>query len=237
MKKIILMATMMVAALTASAQYDAGTWSLNIRYGYSGATLINTPDIEIGSTFGMLMDMPAGKLKSSAVGGQTVGVELEKQLADKFSLSAGVDWLRIGTGWEDYKWNAENIDYKLDDVSIRLNYVAVPVLANFYVWRGLALHAGVQFGYLTDAHTDGEVTYDNDGDYTLSMSRGCKSDFNKFDFSIPVGISYEWRSHFVLDARCNIGLTNVNKEKTPEGKDMQNFSLQLTLGYKLNLSE
>ena len=47
MKKIMLMATMMVATLAASAQYDAGTWSLNVRYGFTGATMINTPDMDL----------------------------------------------------------------------------------------------------------------------------------------------------------------------------------------------
>ena len=239
MKKIMLMATMMVATLTASAQYDAGTWSLNLRYGFSGAAFTNTPDIEISSALGSHSPivLPAGTLEASATGGQTVGLELEKQLSSKFSLSCGIDWLWAGTGWEDHKWNTNNIDYKLDDVSIKLHYLAAPITANFYVWRGLALHAGVQFAYLTAAKMEGEVTFDNDGDYTFSMSRSCKSDFNKFDFSIPVGISYEWKNHLYLDSRFNIGVTNVNKEKTIEDKDMQNVTLQVTLGYKINLSD
>ena len=238
MKKIILLATMMVATLTANAQYDAGTWSLNLRYGFSGAAFTNTPDIEIASALGSHSPivLPAGSLKSSATGGHTIGLELEKQLTNRFSISSGIDWLCAGTGWEDHKWNTNNIDYKLDDVSIKLHYVAVPVTANFYIWRGLALHAGVQFGYLTSARMEGEVTYDNDGDYTFSFSRGCKSDYNKFDFSIPGGVSYEWGNHLFLDSRFNVGVTNVNKEKTYEGKDMQNVTFQLTLGYKFNLS-
>ena len=229
---------MMVATLTANAQYDAGTWSLNLRYGFSGAAFTNTPDIEIASALGSHSPivLPAGSLKSSATGGHTIGLELEKQLTNRFSISSGIDWLCAGTGWEDHKWNTNNIDYKLDDVSIKLHYVAVPVTANFYIWRGLALHAGVQFGYLTSARMEGEVTYDNDGDYTFSFSRGCKSDYNKFYFSIPVGVSYEWGNHLFLDSRFNVGVTNVNKEKTYEGKDMQNVTFQLTLGYKFNLS-
>ena len=100
-----------------------------------------------------------------------------------------------------------------------------------------ALHVGVQPAYLLRARQEGKVTFDHNGDYQLSMDRGCKSDFNKFDFSIPVGISYEWRSHLFLDARYNFGVTNVNKEKTSEGKDQQNLMLQLTIGYKFNLSD
>lgn len=239
MKKMILMATMMVAALTASAQYDAGTWSLNIRYGFTGATMINTPDLDLYSALGPSspIAMPDGTIEASATGSRTIGLELEKQLTKKFSISGGLDWIVAGTGWEDYKWKDGNIDYKLKDASIKAYYLAVPVTANFYVWKGLALHAGVQAAYLTGAHREGTVTYDDGGDYTVSMNTGSKSEFNKFDFSIPVGISYEWGTHIFVDARYNFGVTNVNKEKTYEGKDMKNVYLQLTVGYKIKLSD
>ena len=240
MKKIILMATMMVAALTASAQYDAGTWSLNIRYGFTGATMINTPDMDLYSALGPSspIAMPDGTVEASATGGRTIGLELERQLTKKFSISGGLDWIHAGTGWEDHKWKVGNVDYKLEDASIKTYYLAVPITANFYVWKGLALHAGVQAAYLTGARREGKVTYDEDDcDYSVSMGISGRSEFNKFDFSIPVGISYEWGTHLFVDARYNIGLTNVGKDKTFEGKDLKNAYLQLTVGYKIKLSD
>jgi hypothetical protein len=54
---------------------------------------------------------------------------------------------------------------------------------------------------------------------------------NKFDLSIPVGISYEYKN-FVLDARYNWGLTKI----MDAGDAFYNRVFQLTLGYKLNLS-
>ena len=240
MKKIILMATMMVAALTASAQYDAGTWSLNIRYGFTGATMINTPDMDLYSALGPSspIAMPDGSVEASATGRRTIGLELERQLTKKFSISGGLDWIHAGTGWEDHKWKVGNVDYKLEDASIKTYYLAVPITANFYVWKGLALHAGVQAAYLTGARREGKVTYDEDDcDYSVSMGISGRSEFNKFDFSIPVGISYEWGTHLFFDARYNIGLTNVGKDKTFEGKDLKNAYLQLTVGYKIKLSD
>lgn len=238
MKKFMLMATMMVAALTASAQYNAGTWSLNVRYGFTGATMLNTPDLDVYSALGPAspIAMPDGSVKASATGGHAIGLELERQLTKKFSISGGLDWLHAGTGWEDHKWKAGNIDYKLTDASIKTYYLAVPVTANFYVWKGLALHAGVQAAYLTGAHREGKVTFEDDGDYTISMSTGDRSEFNKFDLSIPVGISYEWGNHLFVDARYNIGLTNVNKDKLYDNKDLKNAYLQLSIGYKIRLN-
>ena len=238
MKKIMLMATMMVATLTASAQYDAGTWSLNIRYGFTGATMINTPDMDLSLALGpgSTINLPGGDLEASATGGHVVGLELEKQLTKRFSISGGLDWLMAGTGWKDHKWKDGDVEYKLKDASVKTHYLAVPVTANLYVWKGLALHAGVQAAYLTGARREGTVTYEDDADYTVSMSLSDRSQFNKIDISIPVGISYEWSNHLFVDARYNIGLSNVTKEKTYEDKDLKNAYLQLSVGYKIKLN-
>ena len=57
----------------------------------------------------------------------------------------------------------------------------------------------------------------------------------KFDFSVPVGLSYEI-SDAVIDARYNIGVTKVNKDdihgfcfKDPR----RNSLIMLTIGYKV----
>ena len=183
MKKIMLMATMMVATLAASAQYDAGTWSLNVRYGFTGATMINTPDMDLSLALGpgSTINLPGGDLEASATGGHVVGLELEKQLTKRFSISGGLDWLMAGTGWKDHKWKDGDVEYKLKDASVKTHYLAVPVTANLYVWKGLALHAGVQAAYLTGARREGTVTYEDDADYTVSMSLSDRSQFNKID--------------------------------------------------------
>ena len=60
-----------------------------------------------------------------------------------------------------------------------------------------------------------------------SFSDQCK----KVDFSIPVGLSYEYQS-FVLDARYNIGLTKTVKDAAEKTK---NSVFQITVGYKFAL--
>ena len=63
----------------------------------------------------------------------------------------------------------------------------------------------------------------------------CKDEINKFDVSIPVGLSYEFKMPFVIDARFNIGLTKVNKESDPDFKDSRNLSFVISFGYKFKL--
>ncbi|MBR4454439.1 MAG: outer membrane beta-barrel protein [Bacteroidales bacterium] len=54
-------------------------------------------------------------------------------------------------------------------------------------------------------------------------------DTNSFDFSVPVGLSYEYKN-FVLDGRYNIGVTKI-----VDGDDSKNRVFQITLGYKFKL--
>ena len=74
----------------------------------------------------------------------------------------------------------------------------------------------------------------------LSETIGIKDALKKMDVSIPFGISYECK-RFVLEARYNLGLTNIIKSNMSlmEGEiDTDNFKsrnrvFQITLGYRL----
>ena len=62
-------------------------------------------------------------------------------------------------------------------------------------------------------------------EFDVSGTDGLK----KFDFSIPLGLSYEI-SDFVIDARYNLGLTNINDNDLGKAK---NGVIMLTVGYKI----
>ena len=56
-------------------------------------------------------------------------------------------------------------------------------------------------------------------------------DVNAFNLSIPVGLSYEYKS-FVLDVRYNIGVTKIVKDEKGN-----NSTFAITLGYKIPLNK
>ena len=98
----------------------------------------------------------------------------------------------------------------------------MPITANYYIWKGLAVRAGVQPGI----NVSSEIKH---GDQKVDMD-----DFVKgFDFAIPVGLSYEFR-HFVIDARYNFGVTEIFDTKKVD-LDSKNLTFQLSLAYKFNL--
>ena len=120
--------------------------------------------------------------------GPKVGINLSNQtLLDgdyKTGLTADVLYSRQGTKGEGVKVKTDNLN--------------IPILANFYLVKGLAVKAGIQPGFLLKAKN-------NDVDV--------KAAYKKADVAVPVGVSYLFNCGLILDARYNIGLTSLAKDK------------------------
>ena len=228
MKKLMLMVAMMVAAVSANAQLEQGTFSLQPKAGATISWLSNMPSLSITSNT---------ELDKTPTVGAILGVEAEYQLAEKFSLAAGINYAQQGCGWSDYSYQIGNNKAELKDAKIELGYVNVPITANYYLFKGFAVKAGVQFGFLTSAKSKGTITTEYNGAKSTTDLSGddFKDQCKKFDVSIPVGISYEFKVPVVIDLRYNIGLMKVNKESEAGHKDFKNNVIQLTVGYKLAL--
>lgn len=218
------MAMMMMAVLGAKAQYDPGTWSMQIKFGFGASTMTNMESIPMNE--GVSLD-------TQYAGASMYGLDVEYQATKWLGVSLGFNCSNQGTEWKDYT-DADNIKYR--DPQVSLSYLNVPLVANFYVLKGLALKAGVQAGFLTSADVSMRVKTVLAGhDVTTKTSVDVEDDCNKVDFSIPVGISYETKSHFVLGATYNIGVSKVNKNKIFGEKDNRNGMFMLNFGWKFDL--
>ena len=228
MKKILMIAAMMVATMTASAQYEQGTFSLQPKIGVTASQLSNLPDLNLPEF--------SQTLEKTPTGGAMVGVEAEYQALKWLGLSAGVHFSEQGSGWKDQKIKVDGEDAKIKDTKINTTNILVPVTANFYIVKGLAFRTGVQFGFLTRAELKSTVEA-KDGETTsrTSVEQKCTDEFKKFDISIPIGISYEFNNHIVLDMRWNQGISKVYKESEKGQKDPRNQVLLLSVGYKFKL--
>ena len=197
MKKIMMMLVMAIVAMTASAQNtlrDNGTITLQPKVG-----------VGIGVLSGE-WKQASGVSNESRVG-FVAGVEGEYYANNWLGIAAGLNYAQ--QGWK-FEGNGESATTKLD-------YLNVPLTADFYVAKGLALKTGVQFGFLMSAKAGSEDVKD-----------ACE----KVNFSIPLGISYEI-SDFVLDLRYNMGLNKTNK--ADNGNKARSDLFQITLGYKFAL--
>lgn len=147
--------------------------------------------------------------------GLAAGAEFEYQAGEIFSISAGAIYSQQGSKSSKIV-EGVGVDYKAN-----LDYLNIPVLANVYVAPGLAVKLGVQPSFKLKAKQKAEALGQKlDADL---------DDIKSFDFSIPVGLSYEYKN-VVLDGRYNWGLIDTMK-----GYDGKNSVVQITLGYKFAL--
>ena len=200
MKKIILMVVAaMMATMNAKAQHEEGENIIQPRVGITLATLTNTDN---------------SKMKVNI----TYGVEFEHFINDEFSLAGGILFTDQGT----------IIESKPSDTTLKLYYAAFPLTANYYVLPGLAIKAGVQPAYRVKARME-EDGAKVDMDNALELLFGNEVKMNKFDLSIPVGLSYEFKG-ITLDARYNFGITKLFNDID---ESVRNQVVTITLGYKL----
>jgi hypothetical protein len=191
MKKLMFLAVMAIASMGAYAQHAVGSITLQPKVALNIANLTDNG-------------------KSDPRIGLAAGAEVEYTLTDMFSLAGGILYSMQGAsedGAVDYTW--------------KYDYLNLPMVANVYVAKNLALKAGVQFGF--------NMSHKLKSETSAGSNEADMPNFKSFDFSIPLGISYEYEN-VVLDARYNLGLTKVT-----DHLDSKNSVFQITLGYRFDL--
>lgn len=225
---------MMVAAVSANAQFEPGTLSIQPKLGGTISWLSNTPNMPLGDVDGRKIE-----LKKSPIVGGLIGAEAEYQLTNIFSVAAGLNFSMQGSGWKDYDEKIGDVKFDIKDNKMNLYYINVPVVANVYLFKGFAVKAGVQVGFLVKANYEVSATVKDESTketVTTKIDRSFTSDCKKVDVAIPMGVSYQVPTiPIVIDARYNLGLTKVNKESEEGYKDVKNNVIQLTVGYKFAL--
>ncbi len=199
MKKVMLLAVTMIASLFAAAQTPkTGTLMVRPMFGLSA------------SSFNSEYTAAGVNIDSKFRYGCTIGAEAGYQLNRLFQPSVGLFYAQQGNKFESTSWS--------EPVYLEMNYLAMPILANFYVTDGIALKVGVQPGLL------------------LNGKSGSNDYAKDFQLQIPFGISYEY-SHFVFDARMVVGVTKCfDKEyRTIYADDAVNEGFTLTVGYNFEL--
>lgn len=204
MKKMMMIAAMMAATLSANAQnQEAGDMYVRPMVGATLSTITGE-------------HADNAKMKIGLVGGAEFGYHVTNQ----FALTGGLLVSMQGSKMEDTQlWR---------DFKTTLTYLNVPIMANYYIVKGLAIKAGIQPGFMLSLKGKGQAMDDFGWkDYESTSTEDAK----KFDLSIPMGLSYEFND-FVIDARYNLGLLSINKDSNLKQK---NGVIMVTLGYKIPL--
>lgn len=105
--------------------------------------------------------------------------------------------------------------------NLKLNYVNIPLMLQAKVGGGLYAQAGPQIGFLIGV--EDKVQDVETGFFTTQ-------DFKKNDVAVGFGIGYSGVSPIGIDARYNLGLTNINNAGA---NNIKNNVLQVGLTYRL----
>lgn len=151
--------------------------------------------VKLGANFSSISD--ASRLSNKT--GLHFGIFGGFKLSNRTRIQADVLYSQQG---------AETKDGKFD-----LNYINVPVVFKYFLFDGLNIQFGPQFGFILD-----------DDIYVL----GKKGTVKKSDISAVVGAGYDLPYGFRLDARYNFGLTGVWEFDSTSGK---NRVASIALGY------
>lgn len=253
-KQLLVLAALLIAASTASAQQKARTFSVTPKVGVTVSNITGQLPVyvayavmpDVSGTEGTIFvpDSDPGKWglisyeNQKRKAGFTAGVEAQYQFTSLFGLSVGVFYTqqgaKYGTKGKSGTPNGEQFDFK-DDLKVNLNSIATPVLANVYVWKGLALKAGLQPEFAVSRSTSGDYAISYKGKPATTSSGAF---IKTFALSVPVGISYEYKN-LVADLRYNFGVTNLRQDgdkwNRSYGPAAHNRSLTFTVGYKWGL--
>ena len=193
MKKLFLAVVAMMISAATFAQNEVGQLTIQPKVGVNIANITDADDADPRI-------------------GLAAGAEFEYGLTDNIGLSAGVLYSMQGV-------KTTIID---DDCTWKLDFLNVPILANFYVAKGFAVKLGVQPGFKLSSKAKFKGS---GGSKEVEVEDGVKS----VDLSIPVGLSYQYQN-IVFDARYNWGVTKII-----EDSDSKHSVFQITVGYKFSL--
>jgi Outer membrane protein beta-barrel domain len=103
------------------------------------------------------------------------------------------------------------------------NYVNIPILFKLYTIAGINIQVGPQFGFLTNSPayqslSSGSVTTVQDA-------------YKKSDLSLAMGLGWDLPFGLSIDARYNLGLSEIQASNNPDVTKNQVF--QVSVGYKL----
>ena len=204
MKRIMIVATTLLLSVCTNAQNAVGGWSLQPKAGINLATMTNDDEAKTRIAF-------------------VAGAELEYQATPMLSISAGALYSQQGSDADSQGMNG----------TVKMDYVNIPILANYYVTKGFSVKVGIQPGFLVNdkVKVSANGVSAEVGLKDAYLAAGIDADISSFDFAIPLGISYEF-NHVVLDARYNLSLT---KAISAYGESTKHSVFQITLGYKFGL--
>lgn len=195
MKKTIIVASALLIFMGANAQ--------NVHLGIKGG--LNASNINVSNNSGNKLDTKLGF---------HAGLMAHIHASKNFAIQPEVYFSQEGA-----KTKVANIKSVNN-----LDYINVPVLAQYMFGNGFRVEAGPQIGFLVNAK-----------DKVGSVSTDSKDFYKTTSFSIPVGLGYLTTYGLGIDARYNFGITDIVKNNS--GNAARSNVFQFGLFYQFSNSK
>jgi Outer membrane protein beta-barrel domain len=191
MKKVVLVLAVIAIGFAAEAQVKFGVKAGLNAYNFSGD---DTEDGDFETKIGF-----------------HVGGLVNVPISDKFSFQPELIFSTEGS----------KISEGDDRINFNLNYINIPLLAQFNSASGFYAEAGPQIGLLMSAKTDSKIG-------GVSSDEDIKDQLHSTNFSFAIGAGYKLASGLGFGARYNLGISNIVDESD---SDLKVGGFQVGLSY------
>ncbi len=197
-------------------------------------------NITFGAKAGLNLANVSGDVKYNDMkAGFHIGAVAEMMINDKFAVQGELLYSTQGFKTESTDsgigWSEK------EESNTKLNYLAIPIMAKYYVTDKISLLAGPQISFLTGAEIENTYTIvdvdPNDPfDYSIqsrSENLDIKEFTNSIDFGLNFGAEYKMENGLNFSLRYNLGLSNIiDVSGLPD--EINNRVLQFSVGYFFN---
>ncbi len=126
------------------------------------------------------------------------GAVLEIVLGNQFALQPEIVYSAQGADFE------QKIKGIKTQANLKFDYIAVPIMAKFFVLPGFSIDAGPQISFNVNSKVEAKIL-------GVEKTIDIKDYINSYDFSLCFGLGYEFE-RVGFSARYNLGLKKVFKD-------------------------
>jgi len=171
------------------------------------AAKIRQINAHVGVNISNLRGPEDGENKSLTGLNAGLGIPLGN-MSEKLSIRTEIVYSQQGDQYS-YGESGGTYGYSSKTVS-RLNYLNLPVMANFQSKSGFFAEAGLQPGLLLSAKE--KTTTTGMGSSEGTTETDIKKELNSFALGVPLGVGYVFKKKVGISARFTPGLLNVIKK-------------------------
>lgn len=155
-----------------------------------------------------------------------LGAVVEFSLSDKVSIQPELFFSSLGDKISDTMvGDSELVNV---DSELQFNYISLPVMIKYYATKNIFFEAGPQLDFLSSAK--GQTYFSNHFESEVVDEFDSKDHYETTSYGLSFGVGYKAENGLFLDARYQLGLSDVTKNAFVKAK---NNAFQFSVGFAL----